>query len=200
MARRLRLYSHPITAPISVKFTEAGQRIDHQETASAKNKTHFIRFIPRNISPVSHVIIPQNTGLDPNAFLTPLKGYSVRFKGKILDKTLRSNIFKFRTGRTRIKDVKSHHYSEGYAVHGPFGVIGVKVYYQYDLQPYLGSSEKYSEQSAAQTAQSMTSDISDADKKKFKYKVQPSYGSNYDFDQVESEQTRQVLLAGDEDL
>eukprot|EP01084_Bolivina_argentea_P261382 441668_1 len=187
MARRLRLYSHPLTGRVKGKASELGAYIP-------KNATSFIKYVPRNISPISHVIIPQTTGLDPNAHLTPLKGYRVRFKGKILERTLKSNIFKFRTGHTRKADHKSWNYEEGYSVHGPFGVVGVKVYYEYELEPYFGSNEKYS------------TDINQTDKKKettdneqFKYKISDQYDLD-SFDQIEDPKTQQLLLDSNTDL
>merc|ERR1719245_2673484 len=175
MARRLRLYTHPIVGRIG-KAAES----DIQETS--RNTERFIKWVPRNVSPISHVIIPQTSGLDPNAHLTPLKGYQIRFKGKILEKTLRSNVFKFRTGHTRKSDYRSHHYEEGYSVHGPFGSVGVRVYYEYDLEPYFGSSEIYSEDAAAKQEKEDKASSKDKDADRFKYKVT----DKHDADQFDS--------------
>merc|ERR1719245_1550388 len=180
MARRLRLYTHPIVGRIG-KAAES----DIQEVARMTQR--FIKFVPRNVSPISHVIIPQTSGLDPNAHLTPLKGYQIRFKGKILEKTLRSNVFKFRTGHVRRSDYRSHHYEEGYSVHGPFGTVGVRVYYEYDLEPYFGSSEIYSEDAAAKKEKAEKSKERDADR--FKYKVTDKQDDDR-FDMLESKESR----------
>ncbi len=185
MARRLRLYSHPITA--RVKGGKSG------ELDASRNTSSFIKYVPRNISPISHVIIPQTTGLDPNAHLTPLKGYQIRFKGKMLEKTLKSNTFKFRTGHTRKSDYRSHHYEEGYAVHGPFGSIGVKVYYEYDLVPYFGSNEIYSQIDAKEIKKDKDKD------EQLKYKISDKYDLDY-FDQIEDQKTQQLLLESETDL
>merc|ERR1719277_603656 len=84
MARRLRLYSNPITGRVKSK-TAVEQAQDSNLSVASKDSS-FIKYIPRNVSPISHVIIPQTSGLDPNAHLTPLKGYQIKFKGKILEK------------------------------------------------------------------------------------------------------------------
>eukprot|EP01084_Bolivina_argentea_P197284 338111_1 len=194
MARRLRLYSHPLVGRI---HRGGDERVvaDVAKDAS-RNTESFIKYIPRNISPISHVIIPQTSGLDPNAHLTPLKGYQIRFKGKMMERTLKSNIFKFRTGHTRRADYRSHHYEEGYSVHGPFGSVGVKVYYEYELDPYFASNEIYSEinqESIDKNAQQSKED------NKFKYKVS-DYSDTKEFDRLENERTEQLLIQCDDDL
>ena len=195
MARRLRLYSNPIAGRVKPKSSiEMAEQMD---TSIASKDSSFIKYVPRNVSPISHVIIPQTSGLDPNAHLTPLKGYQIRFKGKILEKTLRSNTFKFRTGHTRRSDYRSHHYEEGYSVHGPYGSVGVRVYYEYDLEPYFGSNEIYSEEAAAKEAKAKQSKEKDADR--FKYKVSDKHDVNK-FDLMEDEATQRQLLLSDSEL
>lgn len=189
MARRLRLYSHPLTSRVNP--SRAASELQGSIGSSTANS--FVRYIPRNVSPISHIIIPQTTGLDPNAHLTPLKGYQIRFKGKILEKTLRSNLFKFRTGHTRKSDYRSHHFQEGYSVHGPFGTVGIRVYYEYDLEPYFGSNEIYSEEK---------------DPNKQTNLDDTNNNSNYNdimndipyYDEYEDEETQQLLLEAESDL
>lgn len=133
MSRQLRLYRHPLLSVTQHFF----------ENSDGVSPDKFLRYIPKNVNPFTHIIVPQTTGLNPNAHLTPLKGYKLLIKGKLMEKTLRSNRFSFRTGITRKSDYHGHHFEEGYTVLGPYGSIGIKVYYEYDLRDYFTSNQLY---------------------------------------------------------
>ena len=126
------MYSHPLASVPKGEMTHQFNNMIHR--------------VPRNVSPISHIIVPNTTGLNPNAHLTPLKGYYIRYRGKIQDKTLRSNVFKFRTGHTRRSDYRGFHYEEGYTVSGPYGALGVHVYYEYDLNDYFSNTDIWTQQ------------------------------------------------------
>merc|ERR1712154_647872 len=96
-------------------------------------------------------------------------------------------------GHTRRSDYRSHHYEEGYSVHGPFGSIGIRVYYEYDLQPYFGSNEIYSEE---KNEQQNSKETQDSESDRFQYKVSDKYDLEY-FDQIENEKTQQYLIESD---
>ena len=191
MARRLRLYWHPIHGRI-------GKAADSDVQETARSTERFIKYVPRNVSPISHVIIPQTSGLDPNAHLTPLKGYQIRFKGKILEKTLRSNIFKFRTGHVRRSDYRSHHYEEGYSVHGPYGTVGIRVYYEYELEPYFGSNEVYSEDKDHKLNPNVDK-VNKEDKDPFQYTLADKRNLDW-YDERENEQTQRFLTESEDNL
>lgn len=141
MARVLRCYEHPIAASSALAGTNDTQNI-----------TQFVRRVPRKISPITHVIVPQTSGLDPNARISTLRGYCVRYKGKIQENSIRKAKYLFITGAVdRLDnhlgndwDSLHHVFRENYMVYGPFGILGVKAMYHYDLTNYFTSKEIYS--------------------------------------------------------
>lgn len=139
MSRPLRLYSNPITSTLKPLAKSGSSQEEHNPRL--RYIASRVTRIPMNVSPISHVIIPNTTGLNPNAHLTPLKGYYIRYKGKIQEKTLRSSSFKFRTGTTKKSDYRAFHYDEGYTVSGPYGALGIYVYYEYDLENYFTDTD-----------------------------------------------------------
>jgi len=143
MARVLRVYEHPIA-------TSAGRNVKtHDEGFSVYS---FVKKIPRNVSPISHVIVPQTVGLNPNARISPLCGYYIRYKGKFQENSIRRGKLHFMTGTIKRIDNSTgndwdpinHVFRETYAVYGPFGMIGIKAMYAYDLTDYFTSKESYS--------------------------------------------------------
>lgn len=85
-------------------------------------------------------------------------------------------------------------------MHGPFGTVGIKVDYEYDLEPYFGSQEVYSEDKDSKLNAERDGARPERDADEPQYSISNKQRELTYYDEMERVHTQRLLADSAEEL